>query len=59
MKYYYMKAASGNLVRVPEDKLEQWQKAQSELGSEEQKAREQSLLDALRRQRESSDPAKS
>ena len=30
MKYLYMEAANGMMVRVPEDKLDQWQKAQDE-----------------------------
>lgn len=31
MEYYYMRAASGNLVRVPADRLEAWQKEQEKL----------------------------
>ena len=31
MDYYYLKAANGMTVRVPEDKVVQWQKAQDEI----------------------------
>ena len=39
--YYYMEAASGNTVRVPKSKLQEWIKAQDDIRkAEEEKEKE-------------------
>lgn len=47
MKYYLMTTKDGFTVRVPEDKLESWQKAQEERGKEPLSKSEQRLKDRI------------